>query len=465
MSVVTILKDTRLAEINNLLVEYANANFDIKIEPSDNEDQIDVIIYGLQMLGEELKRGTFEISDTDARLEEIQQALFSFAKLDFSRNVKISSDLNSLDALALTVNMHGEELKSIYEQIERSKAYTENIITSMLDMLLVINPEGNIITVNQALLDTLGYKEQELIGKPVSVILAKEEFSFKGSGIEELIKKGRIINLEMRYATKSRRTIPVSFSGSVMKSKTGKVDGIVCVAQDITIRKEIEEERIKSAKAERDAEKKRAEQTSVLLREIHHRVKNNLQIITSLLSLQSSFIDDEKTKALFRYSQYRINSMALIHEMLYQTKDISKINYHDYLQKLVSGLITTMKGGENGVKLELDVQDIHLNIDTSIPLGLMINEIVTNSLKYGFKDIEEGILTIHIEKLKYPNFILRIGDNGPGFSSKINFRNTNSLGLKLIHKLVIQLRGNIEKDNSRRGTHYIISFQEIEQTS
>ena len=202
-----------------------------------------------------------------------------------------------------------------------------------------------------------------------------------------------------------------------------------------------------------------------LLKEIHHRVKNNLQVITSLLSLQSSFIKDEETKALFRYSQYRINSMAIVHEMLYRSNDLSRINYGNYLEQLTSTMLLSMKGNNSAIKLNIKTNDLFLNIDTSVPLGLMINEIITNSLKYGFKENNTGTLSIEVKKLVYPNFLLLIGDDGMGFPKSINFRNTKSLGLKLIHKLALQLRGNIEKDNSKKGTHYIITFQEIEQTS
>ncbi len=204
---------------------------------------------------------------------------------------------------------------------------------------------------------------------------------------------------------------------------------------------------------------------NTLLKEIHHRVKNNLQVITSLLSLQSSFIGDEETKGMLRYSQYRINSMAMVHEMLYSGENLRLINFRDYLQTLVSTLIDSMKGSNSGIVLNIDAKEIFLNVDTSIPLGLMINEIVTNSLKYGFKGKDSGTISIVGHKLEYPNFCILIGDNGIGFPNAVNFRNTKSLGLKLIHRLALQLKGNIEKDNSEAGTHYIITFQEIEQTS
>ncbi len=207
------------------------------------------------------------------------------------------------------------------------------------------------------------------------------------------------------------------------------------------------------------------QERNTLLKEIHHRVKNNLQVITSLLSLQSSFVEEADTKGLLRYSQYRIKSMAMIHEMLYQSDNLSRINYGDYLHNLIATLIQSMKGSNSGVHLELEADAIFLNVDTSIPLGLMINEIITNSLKYGFRNRRDGLLTISLRKLSYPGFLLKIGDNGEGFPEEITFRNTKSLGLKLIHKLVLQLKGNIEKDSSKPGTHYIVTFQEIEQKS
>ncbi|CAM4098910.1 sensor histidine kinase [Zobellia roscoffensis] len=211
--------------------------------------------------------------------------------------------------------------------------------------------------------------------------------------------------------------------------------------------------------------KNRLNERDTLLKEIHHRVKNNLQVITSLLSLQSSFIKDDKIKGLFRYSQYRINSMAIIHEMLYRSKDLSRINYGDYVQQLATTLVSSMKGSDKKIDLKIVAEELHLNLDTSVPLGLMINEIITNSLKYGFKNKNEGHIAIKFEKLQYPNFLLHIGDNGTGFSDEIDFRNTKSLGLKLIHMLTLQLKGTIEKDNTENGTHYIITFQEIEQIS
>lgn len=200
----------------------------------------------------------------------------------------------------------------------------------------------------------------------------------------------------------------------------------------------------------------------VLLKEIHHRVKNNLQVIMSLLSLQASFIDDEKSKSLIRYSQYRISSMAMIHDMLYRSSDLAFINYRKYTKELIENILSSMKGKNNGVDLSIEVDDVHLNIDTALPLGLLINEIVTNAFKYGIPGDKKGHFYLSLKRQGFNQYLLKAGDDGPGFPDDINFRSTNSLGLVLIHKLAIQLNGNIEKDNMKKGTHYILAFNELD---
>lgn len=203
----------------------------------------------------------------------------------------------------------------------------------------------------------------------------------------------------------------------------------------------------------------------LLLKEIHHRVKNNLQVITSLLSLQSYNIEDLKTKELFSQSQHRINSMAMIHEMLYQSDDLSKINYKTYLEQLLQKLIVSFKGLDHQIQVDLDVPELFLNIDTAIPLGLLINEVLTNALKYGLPKDKGGLLSLKMEVLDSPNFLLKIGDNGLGYDGDLKSKKHHSLGLRLIQQLTIQLNGSIEKDTSKKGTHYILHFQEIESIS
>jgi two-component sensor histidine kinase/putative methionine-R-sulfoxide reductase with GAF domain len=208
--------------------------------------------------------------------------------------------------------------------------------------------------------------------------------------------------------------------------------------------------------------KTRNQEKEILLKEVHHRVKNNMQIITSLLSLQSLNIDDKETKNLFSNSQHRINSMALVHEMLYQTDNLSKINYSQYLRQLINNLVTLFKGKEHNITTKIDVPNIYFNMDTAIPLGILINEIITNSLKYAFIQNDTGILTLKIKNLKKKHkYSLEIGDNGPGFSVNTDISDQKSLGMQLIYKLAKQIKGEIKKIKRKKGTHYILTFEDV----
>ncbi len=200
-----------------------------------------------------------------------------------------------------------------------------------------------------------------------------------------------------------------------------------------------------------------------LLKEIHHRVKNNLQTVSSLLSLQSRNTEDICAKNLFKSSQNRVISMAMVHEMLYMRDDLSKIEYNSYVKELSEYLVRSVKGSQNNITLSIDIQDIKLGIDTAIPLGLLINETITNSLKYGITDDNDGEIHIALKKEKGKDYVLNIGDNGIGFPDTVNYKNTKSLGLKLIHNLARQLKGSITRDYTSKGTNYIVRFEDVGQ--
>ncbi|NNF19375.1 MAG: sensor histidine kinase [Flavobacteriaceae bacterium] len=198
-----------------------------------------------------------------------------------------------------------------------------------------------------------------------------------------------------------------------------------------------------------------------LLKEVHHRVKNNLQTVSSLLSLQARSISDPEMRTLIKSSQNRVISMAMVHEMLYMREDISKIEYKSYVQELGEYLLKSVKGATDNVSLQIDIPDIQLGIDTAIPLGLLINETITNALKYGIKDEEPGEIHITLRKVNQEEYILMIGDDGVGYPDDIDLKNSKSLGLKLIHNLARQLKGSISRDTSKKGTNYILEFREI----
>lgn len=220
---------------------------------------------------------------------------------------------------------------------------------------------------------------------------------------------------------------------------------VSCIAHDITDKKNAEE-RLKQSVKEKE----------VLLKEVHHRVKNNLQVISSILNLQSSYVRDQKTLELLRESQNRIKSMAFIHESLYQTKDFSNINFSEYVDNISKNLLHSYSGPENPPELHLDTGDIHLNLDTAIPCGLIINEILSNALKYAFPNNRKGDIYVSMREEKR-SIQIEIADNGIGLPDHIDYRNTESLGLQLVVTLVEQINGKIRLDN-KKGTKFVIDF-------
>jgi two-component sensor histidine kinase len=198
----------------------------------------------------------------------------------------------------------------------------------------------------------------------------------------------------------------------------------------------------------------------MLLREIHHRVKNNMQIISSLLRLQSRDITDKKYNDMFTDSQNRIASMSLIHEKLYQSKGLARIDFNDYIRDLVNGLFQSY--GVNGrIALSLDVRDISLGIDSAIPCGLIINELVTNSLKHAFPEGRKGEIRILLNPTGENMIELVVSDNGVSIPEDVDIKKTESLGLHLVTILVEnQLHGEINLDRSK-GTEFLIKFKDV----
>ena len=231
--------------------------------------------------------------------------------------------------------------------------------------------------------------------------------------------------------------------------ESGKFYRIAGICEDISDRK-FTDARIQAALREKE----------VLLKEIHHRVKNNMQVISSLLQLQAQYIEDEPTLALFEESQTRIHSMALIHEQLYQSENLDRIDLPPYVENLVANLYQSFGCGSTSVQFNLNVDPIFLNIETAIPCGLIINELVSNSLKYAFTQSFAGEININFHEISSQQFHLSIQDNGSGFPAGFDVENTETLGMRLVRMLTHQLEGTIVID-SQCGTCYHINFIEL----
>jgi two-component sensor histidine kinase len=225
------------------------------------------------------------------------------------------------------------------------------------------------------------------------------------------------------------------------------VKGIVVTTRPIKLRKEMENA-IKSSLQEKE----------ILLKEIHHRVKNNMQIILSLLNLQKEYVDDAQALNVLQESQIRVRTMSLIHEKLYQSKDLMNINIKDYIEQLANDIIYSYAA--TNVKQILEIENTEINIETALPCGLIISELISNSLKYAFSD-ENNNNELKISLIKSNDtFGLTVSDNGVGLPPELDYRNTESLGLQLVNNLVGQLDGEIELDQAH-GTEFNIIFNEL----
>jgi two-component sensor histidine kinase len=202
------------------------------------------------------------------------------------------------------------------------------------------------------------------------------------------------------------------------------------------------------------------QEKELLLREIHHRVKNNLQIISSLLNLQIPYIKDDESIEFFKESQNRVKSISMVHEKLYQSKNIDKIEFGEYISNIVTNLFQTYDVNQDIIEYSSSLDNIKLNIETSIPCGLIITELVTNSIKHAFLDGKKGKIWVELQS-KNEKFTLIIKDNGVGFPEDLDFKNTESLGLQLVDLLVDQVDGTIEL-NRKNGTEFKIEFEELE---
>jgi len=231
----------------------------------------------------------------------------------------------------------------------------------------------------------------------------------------------------------------------------GEMAGFSLFSRDVTERKQAEEQ-IKSSLKEKE----------LLLKEVHHRTKNNFQVIASMLYLQSEYTDDKKVSGILDRCYDRIKSMAAVHEQLYKTEDISSINFAEYVRNLLVSLYHSFGVSEKTVAFQINIENIFLGLDMAIPCGLIINELLSNSLKYAFGELKErnkqkAQVCVDMHKANDHKLILAVSDNGIGLAGGLKSMDGESLGLYLVKNLVEQLDGTVELDTGA-GTKFTIKF-------
>ncbi len=333
---------------------------------------------------------------------------------------------------------------ALIESEEKFREVFNNANDAMFLHKLVDGNPGKFLEVNDVACQILGYSRNELLNMSPMDIDTPETLAKMPMVMENLLNEGKS-TFEAVQMAKDGELLPVEINAHIFNMRGEKY--ILSISRDIRERKTAE---IKVKKALQEKE--------MLLKEIHHRVKNNLMIISRLLNLQSSYIKDKESQDLFKESQNRARSMALIHEKLYQSTDLKRIDFGEYINSLATELFHTYVADPSLIELKINVDDIFLDINNAISLGLIVNEFITNSLQHAFPHGETGEIEIkfHSQDDKY---ILEVNDNGIGFPKDIDYKNTESLGLTLVTSLTEQIDGEIEL-NSTHGTSFKIIFTE-----
>ncbi|NYB53087.1 MAG: PAS domain S-box protein [Methanobacteriaceae archaeon] len=332
----------------------------------------------------------------------------------------------------------------------KSETYYKTIFENTGTATIIVSEDGTITSANKRCEPLTGYKVDEIRGKMTWMDFVHPDDLEMMKKIHKMRRdpeSNAPSEYEFRLIDRNKNVKQIMLSASLIP---GTKDSVISLL-DITERKN-SEMKIKQSLKEKE----------LLLREIHHRVKNNMQIISSLLNLQRSYINDDEADNLLQESQGRVKSMALVHEKLYQTTDLARINIAEYIRSLSMNLFHSYSV-KAGINLRLDVGEVFFGIDTAVPLGLIINELVSNSLKYAFQNQEEGQIMIslheHPDNQTEGQYLLTVKDDGIGFPDNLDFRNTHSLGLQLVNTLVNQLDGTIELVKNK-GTCFKIIFQE-----
>jgi PAS domain S-box-containing protein len=318
------------------------------------------------------------------------------------------------------------------------------------DAIISIDADQRIVLFNQGAEKTFGYTREEILGENLDRLLPSRFIETHRHHIHEFSKSATAARtMGERREIFGRRKGGIDFPAEASISKAKIADGwlFTVILRDITARK-IADEAIRASLREKE----------VLLKEIHHRVKNNLQVVSSLLGLQSRTMEDTAIRRMFQESQNRVYSMALVHESLYQSENLSEIDFPAYIGQLTNHLLRSYGVDLQRIQVFASIENLLLNMDSAIPCGLIINELVSNSLKYAFPGGRKGVVRIAMEQDEDHRIRLEVSDDGVGLPEGIGFSSTKSLGLRLVRTLADQLGATVEMQKGH-GARIVLTFQ------
>jgi PAS domain S-box-containing protein len=343
----------------------------------------------------------------------------------------------------------GAQLEKALQESEQN--YT-HLVRGLKDhAVFLLNSDGEILVWNPGAELITGFTTAEVLGEQVSHLFGSASHGLEiGHALDQVRIEGSY-HTEGWAKRKNEQPFWAETSLSKLVDGNGKMMGVSVIIRDATNRRK-SEETMKASLLEKE----------VLLKEIHHRVKNNLQVISSLLRLQSETVKDKETAALFLESQERVRAMALVHEFLYKSTDLARINFPGYVAGLVRNLYRTFGLASAETLPTIAIQDISLSLDMAVPCGLILTELISNAAKHAYPDKKGGPIEINFQSPSNGKFELTVADHGVGFPTNFDWTKSDSLGLRLVRLLTEQLQGQVQVE-SNAGVKFIVTFNNTEE--